>query len=588
MHGVEVRDHGLVGEFYALDGAGPLPGVLVLGGSDGGVPSYTAARLAGEGFACLALAYFRADGLPRSLGMIPLEYFSAGMTWLLESASVQGPKVGVLGASKGAELALLLAATFLDQVGAVVAIAPSSVVFAGISLGPTARNNSSWSHHGRPVPFVPYRKGARSGFSTRGIAFGPMYDAALTDTRAVADAAIPIERATAPILLVSGDRDAMWPSSRMAQAVVDRLTAHGRGSQVTHLRYADAGHRLSPHSHSLRDLIGVRMLDGGGSDEANAAAGADAWARAVRFLEHALRRPTKPSPPTVRYQSTDEDSGRWLGFPFRSGDIVISTRSKSGTTWMQMICALLIFQTPDLPAPLRELSPWLDWLVNDKDEVWARLARQTHRRFIKTHTPLDGIPLHPEATYIVVARNPLDMAVSLYHQGDNLDRKRMRELSGQPEPTEPPPPRLNLHDWLVDWIERDTRPEGDMDSLPGVMHHLSDAWARRNDPNVVLVHYDDLQADLDGQMRTLAARLGIEVNESIWPALVKAATFDEMQSRADDLTPDVGGIFKNRASFFRGGRSGAGAAQLSSVEVARYDQRAGELASDDMLSWLNR
>src|SRR5690349_4032189 len=118
----------------------------------------------------------------------------------------------------------------------------------------------------------------------------------------------------------------------------------------------------------------------------------------------------------VRYRSSDEDSARWLGFPPRPGDIVISTRSKSGTTWMQMICALLIFQTPDLPAPLAELSPWLDWLTSPADEVYAELAAQPHRRFIKTHTPLDGVPLHEQCTYVVVARHPLDMAVSLHHQ----------------------------------------------------------------------------------------------------------------------------------------------------------------------------
>ena len=293
-----------------------------------------------------------------------------------------------------------------------------------------------------------------------------------------------------------------------------------------------------------------------------------------------------PAPP-IRYQSSDEDSGRWIGFPFRAGDIVISTRSKSGTTWMQMICALLIFQTPDLPAPLRELSPWLDWLVNRKDEVWARLEAQTHRRFIKTHTPLDGIPIVPEVTYIVVARHPLDMAVSLYHQGDNLDRARMRELAGLP-PLPEQGPRPNLHDWLVQWIEADTRPEGDMDSLPGVMHHLSDAWARRNEPNVVLVHYDDLQADLDGQMRMLAARLGVEVDESMWPSLVKAATFDEMQSRADDLTPDVGGIFKDRSRFFRTGKSGTASALLSAEELDHYRARLRAQCASETMEWLHR
>src|SRR5437016_2584439 len=114
-----------------------------------------------------------------------------------------------------------------------------------------------------------------------------------------------------------------------------------------------------------------------------------------------------------RYVSDEEDSGRWEGFPFRDGDIVVSTRSRSGTTWMQMICALLVFGTPELPERLGRLSPWFDHLVEPRDEVLARLHAQQHRRVIKTHTPLDGIPLDPRAGYIVVGRHPLDMAVSL-------------------------------------------------------------------------------------------------------------------------------------------------------------------------------
>ena len=141
-------------------------------------------------------------------------------------------------------------------------------------------------------------------------------------------------------------------------------------------------------------------------------------------------------PPPVRYQSPDEDSARWFGFPFRPGDIVISTRSKSGTTWMQMICALLIFQTVDPPAPVAELSPWLDWLGTPRAEVYALLERQEHRRFIKTHTPLDGVPFDSRVTYIVVARHPLDMAVSLYFQSLNLDRARMNKLTGRPAPAD--------------------------------------------------------------------------------------------------------------------------------------------------------
>lgn len=171
----------------------------------------------------------------------------------------------------------------------------------------------------------------------------------------------------------------------------------------------------------------------------------------------------------TRYRSADEDSARWAGFPYRQGDIVISTRSKSGTTWMQMICALLIFSTPDLPAPLSQLSPWLDWLIIPRDETYARLEAQQHRRFVKTHTPLDGLPLDPRATYLVVARHPLDLAVSLYHQSDNLDRERMRQLTGQTEPARPRGPRPPLREWLLSWIDRVVEPADELDSLPGVM-----------------------------------------------------------------------------------------------------------------------
>jgi aryl sulfotransferase len=289
----------------------------------------------------------------------------------------------------------------------------------------------------------------------------------------------------------------------------------------------------------------------------------------------------------VRYQSSDEDSGRWSGFPFRDGDIVISTRSKSGTTWMQMICALLVFQTPALPVPLGELSPWLDRLTVPRAELFARLAAQPHRRIIKSHTPLDGLPIDPRATYIVVARHPLDMAVSLYHQGSNIDRARLRRLTGQPEPAGPPPPRPPLHDWLTGWIHEDTTPRQQMDSLPGVMWHLTDAWARRGQPGIVLAHYDDLSADLDGEMRRLAGRLGITVPAAAWPGLVQAATFEEMRAGADRII-GAPGVLKSSAAFFRRGISGAGREELSAAELAGYEGRVAQLAPPDLLSWLHR
>ena len=287
-----------------------------------------------------------------------------------------------------------------------------------------------------------------------------------------------------------------------------------------------------------------------------------------------------------RYQSHDEDSARWLGFSFRDGDIVISTRSKTGTTWVQMICALLIFQEPRLPAPLAELSPWLDHLIAPREQVYAQLAAQKHRRFIKTHTPLDGIPLDQRVTYLVTARHPLDVAVSLYHHSANLDRAALRRLIGEPEPATPSSPLPPLHDWLLGWIADDSDPAGNLDSLPGLMWHLSDAWGRREDPNIALVHYDSLSADLAGQMRWLAGLLGITVPGHAWPALARAATFENMSGRADTLVPTAG-VFKSNAAFFRRGTSGAGREILSAAELAAYHARAAALAPRDMLAWLH-
>ncbi len=294
--------------------------------------------------------------------------------------------------------------------------------------------------------------------------------------------------------------------------------------------------------------------------------------------------------PWTRYTSADEDSGRWERFRFREGDIVISTRSKSGTTWVQMICALLVLETADLPIPLGQLSPWVDHCVEPIDDLVDRLEAQTHRRFVKTHTPLDGIPLDERATYIVVGRHPLDLAVSLYHQGDNIDRQRLADLSGTPHV--PRGPRRNLHDWLVDWTRDQSAPAEQMDSVNGVLHHVRDAWARTHPsparPSVVLVHYADLSADLADQMRRLARLLGIDVAEERWPSLIEAATFAKMSSRADVVAPDTLGVLKDNAAFFRSGTSGSGRDALTPAELTHYLDRVAASLPTDVRTWLHR
>ncbi|GAA0519533.1 glycolipid sulfotransferase [Paractinoplanes deccanensis] len=295
--------------------------------------------------------------------------------------------------------------------------------------------------------------------------------------------------------------------------------------------------------------------------------------------------------PTV-YRSGLTDSSRWQHFPLRPDDIVISAPSKCGTTWMQMICALLIFQTADLPAPLTSLSPWLDMRLRPLDDVTRALGAQRHRRFIKTHTPLDGLPQLPGVTYVVVGRDPRDAAVSLDHHRANLDDRVLDRLlapdqEAHAEPPARPEPPAGERERVLQWIH-DQRPTTEtFNSLRGMVHHLGQAWDRRNEPAVILAHHADLSRDLAGQMRRLAERLGVDVPRSRWPAVVGAATFASMRARAQQLVPDERlGLFTSDKAFFRSGRAGQWRRILDEDDLHAYNTRMRSLTGPELADWL--
>jgi len=261
-----------------------------------------------------------------------------------------------------------------------------------------------------------------------------------------------------------------------------------------------------------------------------------------------------------RYRNIVMDNARWGGFVFRDGDIVISTPAKCGTTWTQTICALLIFGTTELPAPVDLLSPWLDQTLRPLDDVSAQLAAQTHRRFIKTHTPLDGLPWDDRVTYIAVGRDPRDVAMSWDNHMANIDFAAMFDLRGKavgnddlPElmgDLKPPDPDEAARFWS--WVETTDDPMG---GLAGTTHHLKTFWDVREKPNVILLHYSDLKADLAGQMKALAERLGLAID--VTPELVNAATFDEMRKHAAEVGPNqTESIWLDRERFFHKGTNG--------------------------------
>ncbi|MEU4054037.1 sulfotransferase domain-containing protein [Streptomyces olivaceus] len=284
-----------------------------------------------------------------------------------------------------------------------------------------------------------------------------------------------------------------------------------------------------------------------------------------------------------RYKSPQQDSARWDDFPLREGDIVVSSPAKAGTTWVQMICALLVFQTPELPKPLSVLSPWLDQLFTPQDQMYAQLAEQEHRRVIKTHVPLDGLPLDPRVSYLVVNRHPLDRALSMYHQVANVRAEWLRAFNSDQDSEKY---SGRAREYLLNWCRAGESDGWEQDVAAAELHHPLDAWNRRDEPNVRLLHYEDLSADLEGQMAALAEWLGITVDPAVWPELVRAATFDEMRGRAEHLAPDKE-ILADPAEFFRSGRSGGARGVLTDADLDAYHERVGALAPKPFLDWLH-
>lgn len=300
-------------------------------------------------------------------------------------------------------------------------------------------------------------------------------------------------------------------------------------------------------------------------------------------------------PELVRYHGFIASSDRWDGFAFRDDDIVISTPPKSGTTWMQTLIALLLFDgVPD--EPVYELSPWLDMNLRTAEEAHAMLAAQTHRRFIKTHTPLDGLPWDDRVTYLTVGRDPRDTFVSMLHHGDNLDSDRamalrvaavgdddLEELRASLEDSDDPRDQVRF------FLERDRGRDSASIRLAHVMHHLRLAWERRHLPNVHLFHYADLKADLPGQVHRLAGVLGIDCSPGHAAELADLATLEAMRERAGRTTPEASmGVFSDPERFFRRGGHGDGAAMMTEQELARYDQRVAELAGDaELATWIH-
>lgn len=235
----DVRQDGLFAHLYLPAGSGPFPIILAVGGSEGGFITGDAfgRMFPQEGVAVLGIAYFGVPGLPPAIDRIPLEYFIRAIDYIERHPALDANRIAIVGGSKGAELALLLAS--LDaRIHAVCAIVPSHVVWQSARLA--NRPSPSWTFRGSPMPFVPY-KGSLMPDSKR---IADLFELSLRNERAVAAATIKVENINGPILLISASEDEIWPSKVMAEAIVVRLAHHDFAHAHRHLTYR-TGHGFS-------------------------------------------------------------------------------------------------------------------------------------------------------------------------------------------------------------------------------------------------------------------------------------------------------------------------------------------------------
>ena len=272
----EIRGE-MTGTFLSPRITGRVPGVIVLGGSEGGVSRPNAALIASHGFPTLALGYFGMETLPNDLERIPVETVDRAVDWLGRQPGVDPNRIVVIGGSKGAELALL-AASLNSKIKGVVAISPSSVVWQGISQSQAAL--SSWTSRGKDVAFAPYVRTDEYTKTRRLIdLYIPSFEKAPIESQ------IAVERIAGPILLISGKNDLLWPSAAMADAIEARLAKNNFKYKVLNRQWDNVGHHVSgiPNRPTADS---VRL---GGTTQTIAKSQFESWREMFAFLDSLKR-----------------------------------------------------------------------------------------------------------------------------------------------------------------------------------------------------------------------------------------------------------------------------------------------------------
>lgn len=289
------------------------------------------------------------------------------------------------------------------------------------------------------------------------------------------------------------------------------------------------------------------------------------------------------------YQNHHLDSTYWQHYLPRSGDVVVSTGIKSGTTWVQAIIIHLIFHNQPIPA-LWDVSPWLDARLVPIENSIRLLEAQQHRRLIKSHLPLDAIPFYPQVNYIVVGRDPRDVFMSLWNHYSNYTWDALAMLNhtpgrvGRPLPFPP----WNLHLFWQKWITQGWF-EWECEGYPfwGNMRHTQTWWEFRSLENILFVHYNDLLHDLPAETRRIASFLKIPSTEEMIAEISQAVSLSQMRQSPQSVNPAAHLIWKGgKDTFFFKGTNGRWQGVLSDEELAQYEATANHVLADECRCWL--
>jgi dienelactone hydrolase len=287
----KIRENDITANFYYPSNKNNLPAVIVVTGSEGGIstPDIIAGVLASLGYAALALAYFDFTGLSPILEEIPLEYVENAIKWLSNHKAVDSERLAMMGTSKGAELTLL-SASFFPKIKTIIAASPSHVIFQSSNPKEDAQPRSSWTYKGKALPFVPFiitenfYKQFESGFPEH-LEYLSLYEDSLTDKERVQKAIIEVEKINGPVLLISGSDDRVWPSTGMAEKVMDRLESFKFTHTYRHLNYEGSGHTVArPGYMPWPTPYYVK----GGLPEINGQSQVDIWNNVLEFLKNNL------------------------------------------------------------------------------------------------------------------------------------------------------------------------------------------------------------------------------------------------------------------------------------------------------------